>query len=189
MTARAQALDPLEPMVHALSSQVAYQARDYPDALAQSQVAIGLDPEFWIGHVMRGQALMQLGQLESALAALATAGRFSDYNSKTMSFRGHLLASAGREAEAREVLQALETVSREKYVPPYAMAFITLGLGDKDATFAWLERALAVHDVHLIFLTVDPKWDPLREDPRFKSILDRCDFMRTAGLERTSSRP
>ena len=104
-----------------------------------------------------------------------------------MSFRGHVLASAGREAEAREVLKTLEAASRERYVPKYAMAFITLGLGDKDATFEWLERALAEHDVHLMFLTVDPKWDPLREDPRFKSILKRCDFMRTAGLERTSS--
>ena len=184
MTERAQALDPLDPLVPALSSQVAYQARDYPRALEQSQAAIGLDGEFWIGHVMRGQALMQLGQLDAALEALTTAGRFSNYNSKTMSFRGHVLASAGRASEAREVLQALETVSREKYVPPYAMAFITLGLGDKDATFAWLERALAAHDVHLMFLTVDPKWDPLRDDPRFKSILKRCDFMRTAGLER-----
>ena len=82
-----------------------------------------------------------------------------------MSFRGHLLASAGREAEARDVLKALETVSGEKYVPKYTMAFVTLGLGEKDATFEWLERALAEHDVHLIFLTVDPKWDPLREDP------------------------
>ena len=98
-----------------------------------------------------------------------------------MSFRGHLLASTGREAEAREVLKTLESVSRERYVPPYAMAFITLGLGDTDATFAWLERALAAHDVHLIFLTADPKWDSLRKDPRFTSILDRCDFMRTAG--------
>ena len=64
------------------------------------------------------------------------------------------------------------------------MAFITLGLGEKDATFEWLERALAEHDVHLMFLTVDPKWAPLREDPRFKSILKRCDFMRTASSGR-----
>ena len=187
MTARARALDPFDPLMHALSSQVAYQAGDYREALEQSQLAIGLDAEFWIGHVMRGQALRQLGQLDRALEALTTAGRFSNYNSKTMSFRGHLLASAGRAAEAREVLKTFETVSSGgKYVPPYTMAFITLGLGDKDATFELLERALAAHDVHLMFLTVDPMWDPLRQDPRFKSVLDRCDFMRTAGLERTA---
>ena len=187
MTARARALDPFDPLMHALSSQVAYQAGDYREALEQSQLAIGLDAEFWIGHVMRGQALRQLGQLDRALEALTTAGRFSNYNSKTMSFRGHLLASAGRTAEAREVLKTFETASSGgKYVPPYAMAFITLGLGDKDATFEWLERALAAHDVHLMFLTVDPKWDPLRQDPRFTSVLGRCDFMRTAGLERTA---
>jgi TolB-like protein/DNA-binding winged helix-turn-helix (wHTH) protein/Flp pilus assembly protein TadD len=189
MTARARALDPFNPLMPALSSQVAYQAGDYPDALEQAQLAIGLDAEFWIGHVTHGQALMQLGELDRALEALTTAGRFSNYNSKTMSFRGHLLASAGRTAEAREVLKTLETVSSGgKYVPPYAMAFITLGLGDKDATFEWLERALEKHDVHLMFLTVDPMWDPLRQDPRFTSILDRCDFMRTAGVERTAPR-
>ena len=186
MTARARALDPFDPLMPALSSQVAYQAGDYPAALELSNLAIGLDAEFWIGHVMRGQALRQLGQLDAALEALTTAGRFSNYNSKTMSFRGHLLASAGRAPEARDVLRTLETASRERYVPPYAMAFITLGLGDTDATFEWLERALSAHDVHMIFLTVDPKWDPLRQDPRFRSLLDRCDFMRTAGVERTA---
>ncbi len=75
------------------------------------------------------------------------------------------------------MLRALETVAKERYVPPYAMAFITLGLGEKDATFEWLERALAAHDVHLMFLTVDPKWDPLRQDPRFKALLAKCDFV------------
>ena len=65
MTARAQALDPFDPLVPALSSQVAYQAGDYPEALEQAQLAIGIDAEFWIGHVMRGQALMQLGQLDA----------------------------------------------------------------------------------------------------------------------------
>jgi TolB-like protein/Tfp pilus assembly protein PilF len=176
MCLRAQAIDPLDPLVHAMSSQVAYQAGDYASALEQAQLAIGLDAEFWIGHVMRGQALLQLGQLDQALEALTTAGRFSNYNSKTTSFRGYLLASAGRTSEAREVLRTLETVSRERYVPPYAMAFITLGLGDKDATFEWLERALAARDVHLIFLTADPKWDPLRQDPRFKALLAKCGF-------------
>ena len=44
--------------------------------------------------------------------------------------------------------------------------------------FAALEAALLARDVHLIFLTVDPKWDPYRRDPRFTGILERCAFMR-----------
>ncbi len=85
------------------------------------------------------------------------------------------------------MLGALEAVSRERYVPPYAMALITAGLGDKDATFAWLDRAYDARDVHLMFLTVDPKWDPFRADARFQSLLERCDFMRTAAQRHRSS--
>jgi hypothetical protein len=56
------------------------------------------------------------------------------------------------------------------------MAFVTLGLDDKDATFEWLDRALIARDVHLMFLTADPNWDPLRQDPRFKALLAKCGF-------------
>ena len=43
---------------------------------------------------------------------------------------------------------------------------IYAGLAQPDAVFAWLQRAHAVRDVHLMFLTVDPKWDPYRADPK-----------------------
>ena len=64
-------------------------------------------------------------------------------------------------------------------MPPYTFALIHAGLGEPDAVFAWLDRAYAARDVHLIYLTVDPKWDRYRNDPRFAALLARCDFMRT----------
>ena len=54
---RGRELDPLNPLLYALSSQVAFQARDYAGALQHANRAIALDQEFWIGHQMRGQAL------------------------------------------------------------------------------------------------------------------------------------
>ena len=86
-TRRARELDPLSASMPALSSQVAFQARDYRAALEYARQAIVLDPEFWIGHMMRGQALEQLGEHESALEALTTAARFSGENSKALSLR------------------------------------------------------------------------------------------------------
>jgi TolB-like protein/DNA-binding winged helix-turn-helix (wHTH) protein/Flp pilus assembly protein TadD len=173
---RARELDPLNPLSYALSSQVAFQARDYHGALQHANRAVALDQEFWIGHQMRGQALEQLGDNDSALKALATAARLSGQNSKPISLTGYILGRSGRTAEARDLLGALETASRNQYVPPYALALVHAGLGDVDATFESLERAYAVRDVHLIFLTVDAKWDRYRTDPRFGNLLARCGF-------------
>ncbi len=173
---RGRELDPLNPLSYGLSSQVAFQARDYAGALQHANRAIALDQEFWIGHQMRGQALEELGDHDLALKALATAARLSGQNSKPISLTGYILGRSGRTAEARDLLGALEMASRQRYVPPYALALVHAGLGDADATFEWLNRAYAARDVHLMFLTVDVKWDRYRSDPRFGELLARCGF-------------
>ena len=173
---RARELDPLNPLSYALSSQVAFQARDYAGALQHASRAIALDQEFWIGHQMRGQALEQLGDHDLAVKVLATAARLSGQNSKAISLTGYILGRSGRTAEARDLLGALEMASRQRYVPPYALALVHAGLGDADAAFEWLDRAYAARDVHLMFLTVDVKWDRYRTDPRFGDLLARCGF-------------
>jgi TolB-like protein/DNA-binding winged helix-turn-helix (wHTH) protein/Flp pilus assembly protein TadD len=173
---RARELDPLDPLSYALSSQVAFQARDYAGALQHANRAIALDQEFWIGHQMRGQALEQLGDDDLALTALATAARLSGQNSKALSLTGYILGRSGRTAEARDLLAALELASGQRYVPPYALALVHAGVGDADAAFEWLDRAYAARDVHLMFLTVDVKWDRYRTDPRFADLLARCGF-------------
>jgi TolB-like protein/Flp pilus assembly protein TadD len=177
---RAREVEPLNAMVHAMSSQVAFQGRDYPAAVEHARQAIIVDPEFWIGHVQLGQAYEQLGRSDPAFEALMNAGRFSDGNSKAMSFRGHLLAKLGRVDEARDLLRTLEAVSRDRYVPPHAMALVHVGLGARDAVFEWLDRAYEARDVHLIFLPVDPRWDAYRADPRFGALLARCGFASAA---------
>jgi hypothetical protein len=110
------------------------------------------------------------------LEALRDATRFSGGNSKAISLRGYLLAKTGRANDAREVMRQLEANSRERYVPPYALALVHAGLGEREAVFEWLDKAYGARDAHLIYLPVDPKWDPYRTDPRFVALLARCGF-------------
>ena len=173
---RARELDPLVAVEHALSAQVAFVARDYAAAVQFARQAIVVDPEFWIGLFQLGQALVQFGESEQALDALNNAGRFCGGNSKPISLRGYVFAKLGRTNEALEVLQTLEAIARERYVPPYAMAQVHLGLGQQEQALDWLDRAFEVHDVHLVLLPADPKWDPVRGHARFVALLKRCAF-------------
>ncbi len=170
-------LEPLDPMYQALASQVAFQAGDYASAADYAQQALNIEPDFWIGFLQLGQAYVGEGKTDLALKALMEAERRSGgSNSKVLSLKGYALAKAGKATEAREVLKTLHTLADDHYVPPYAMALVHAGLGERDLVFQWLDRAFAKRDVHLIFLPVDSKWDPYRADPRFQKILERCGF-------------
>ncbi|MEP6917743.1 MAG: hypothetical protein ABJC89_18990 [Acidobacteriota bacterium] len=172
---RARELDPLDPMTHALSSQVAFQGRSYSAAIDHAHRAIHFGPNFWAGYMQLGQAYAQTGKTELALDALVTGARLSHDNSKPVSLRGYLLGKIGRVEEARGVLRSLESHAGE-YVPPYAMALVHAGLDGREAVFEWLETAYRAHDVHLMYLPVDVKWDPYRTDPRFVALLEKCGF-------------
>ena len=173
---RARELDPLDAVIEALSAQVAFQGRDALAARHHARQAIALDPNLWIGYIQLAQAYEGAGDHELALEAIADADQFGGGNSKIASLRGYVLATLGRTDAAREAVRALDAASRGRYVPPYAIALIYAGLGERDAMFDYLERAFAARDVHLMYLPVDMKWDPYRSDPRFVALLARCRF-------------
>jgi TolB-like protein/Flp pilus assembly protein TadD len=173
---RARELDPLNPMNHALSSHAAFLGGDYRGAVPFARQAIVIDPTFWIGHFLLAQAAERLQEDDLALEELAQAERFSGGNSKALGLRGFLLATRGRQDEAREVLRAIDVAAAARYVPPCAAALVHAGLGEADAVFERLERAYAARDVHLVYLRADPKWDRVRGDARFLALLERCGF-------------
>lgn len=172
---RARELDPLYVMHQSLSSQIAFAARDYSTALHFARQAIAVDPEFWIAQLHLAQILTELGEYQPALAALSNAGKLG-VNSKVIALRGYVFARMGQIDEAGEVMNTLLAISKERYVPPYAMALVQAGLCHRDLALHWLERCYSARDVHLIFLTIDPKWDAFRDDERFTGLLERCGF-------------
>jgi len=174
---RARTLEPLHAAHQALSAQVAFNAGDYASAVQFARQAIVVDPGFWVGHLQLAQALEQSRQGDLALDALQNAWQSSGGNSKVSALRAYILAKLGRVQETHEILSMLESLPPDRYVPPYAKALIHAGLGNRAEALGWLERAYEMHDVHLLFLPVDPKWDEFRGDAGFLGLLHRCDFV------------
>jgi tetratricopeptide (TPR) repeat protein len=131
-------------------------------------------PDFWVGHYQLAQACEQRGEHDLALEALAKAAAFGGDNSKVLSLRGYVLGKIGRRVEALAVLRTLESLSRDRFVPPQALALVHVAIGDDDAVFRNLDAAVDAHDVHVVLLPGDPKWDSCRADPRFAAVLRRC---------------
>jgi serine/threonine protein kinase/tetratricopeptide (TPR) repeat protein len=170
----ARELDPLNLRTSALEGQFLIHAGRTDEALARLQKTLELDPNFWFAHMFASSAYIEKGMFAEAVAE-ARRARESGVSSP-ISFLGYALAKSGKPAEARAVLEELLKRSAERYVPPYNIAMIYNGLGERDETLDWLERAYQQRDQKLVFLKVEPKWNNLRGDPRFQDLLHRVGF-------------
>ena len=88
---------------------------------------------------------------------------------------GYAYAMEGRRADALRVLDQLNELSEQKYVPALPRALIYTGLGDKDQALEWLEKAVEECSSLIVICALNafPAWDPLRSDPRFQDLLRR----------------
>ena len=50
------------------------------------------------------------------------------------------------------------------------IARIYLGLGETDQAIEWLRKGLQERSYWMVFLKMDPVWDPIRDDPRFREL-------------------
>jgi hypothetical protein len=86
---------------------------------------------------------------------------------------GYTSAVWGKRSEALKNLRELKELSKHKYVRPYAIATIYVGLGEKDLALAWLQKAVADRSIPLPFLKTDEEFASLRSDPRYRELLNR----------------
>lgn len=82
-------------------------------------------------------------------------------------------ARAGRADDALRIRHDLERLSAHQYVAPLAFSDIAMGLGDRELAFAWLARAMAVHDDFMVTVGVDHHHFDLHDDGRFQDMMRR----------------
>ena len=93
-----------------------------------------------------------------------------------LSVLGNAYAAAGRLSEAGSILEELHELSRQQEVPAFYFAIVYVALGEKERTIEALQQAYAERFGLLVFLKVEPMWDPLRSDPRFQDLVRRMNF-------------
>ncbi len=166
----AQEFDPLSPFAAADVGYPLYYARQYDEAIKHYRRGLELDPKFSWGHLWIGQVYVQRGMYNEAIDEINQAIQLSGGDTRARATLGYAFAVAGRRDDAIKVLNELKNLSNERYVSPYFMALIYVGLGDDHQAVAWLEKASEERQSYLILMKAEPVFDRLRADPGFQAI-------------------
>ena len=170
---KAMSLDPLSPDHSGWLSRFQLYARDFAGAIAQARKTIELDENYVRAYLYIGSANLGQGEYDKALEW------FRRGQSLAKSVRSYdalivlALAKLGRNDEAEEILTRLEEESKRQYIRSEILAMGYAAVERFDQAFASLERAFEARSAGLIYLHVDPGYEPLRSDPRFGDLVGR----------------
>lgn len=169
----AQSLDPVSSIIAREVASIHYYRRDYEAALAHCDHAIELNPHFPHAYFVLSLVQEKLGDVDEALAALLRGAQLAPKSPRMIAALGRAMAMSGRPDDALQALSKLDELERTRHVSAWERAILYLGLRDYDNCFAQLDVAFQDRFFDLTLLGVDPRFDDLREDPRFITLLQR----------------
>jgi serine/threonine protein kinase/tetratricopeptide (TPR) repeat protein len=170
---QAERLDPLDLQVKTQIGYVHHFRHDLDRAIAQFEKVVALESSFAFAHYALGDALTQRGQFDRAIAELDKSIELGGRSVNHVGVLGYAYARSGNRERAKEHLDELNARGAAGYVSPMWFGLVHLGLSDLDGLFHSLNRAFEERDGSLILITAAVEFDPVREDPRFKTLLER----------------
>ncbi len=177
---KAVALDNSPGMQTGLGS-ILYFGRDWPRMIRDLTLTTKEHPNFAYAYDWLGMAYVQEERFDESIATYEKAVELSGGLAEIVAGLGHAYGLAGKEAEAREVLQKLLALDERWYVPPVQIAYVYVGLGEHENALRMLQRASTEHSWELVFLREEPWFDPLRDDSRFQALQASLNFPQAAG--------
>jgi TolB-like protein/DNA-binding winged helix-turn-helix (wHTH) protein/tetratricopeptide (TPR) repeat protein len=166
----ARRVDPLSPVSYLHIGLGKYFARDYNAAIQEFRKALDLDPNFVMAYRWLGVTYARTGAFEEGISTCQRAQDLGD-NWMSIAMLGYAQAAAGRKQAALASADRLIKLSKSAYVSPYLIAAIYSGLGEKESTFKWLDKAYAERNASLPFIAVHGWFDSLRDDRRFDRLV------------------
>jgi TolB-like protein/Tfp pilus assembly protein PilF len=169
-------LDPLSLIGRLIRVTVLLISYQHERTLEAARQLLELDPSAYWAYLAIGSTYRDQRLFGEAIAAYRKAVEVSGESAPMLSWLGHTLGLSGNTSEARALLQRLYRKAQEGYVPPTSFAWVHLGLGETDAAFEWLNRAVEECDQLLMPIKSYHFLDPIRTDPRFAALLRKMNL-------------
>ena len=171
-SARTVELEPMDALIGSHHALMYYYARDYDKAIKQLDKVRAFETRQPFEHFIRGQCYSVVGKFEEAIAEQKLAHEL--FSAPWSHARlAYAYAIAGDKQNALSILESLKKESTTRYVASDVVASVYVALHDNDRAFEYLEKAVNERAAWMVWIKVDPIWDPIRKDARYAAILKK----------------
>lgn len=167
---RARELDPLSLMLNMGAADSFFFARQYDRAIQHLQALLEQEPLFFPAHFSLGRICLENGGYGEAIASFEKAVQYSR-NQEALAPLAHAYALAGKTEKARALVEEMTSSSAGRYPASPMIARAYIGLGEYELALDWLQKGFEERSYWMVFLKMDPVYDPIRSHPRFKELL------------------
>ncbi|HEY0050423.1 MAG TPA: protein kinase [Pyrinomonadaceae bacterium] len=200
---KALELDPFSLSINADYGKYLYLARRFDEAAAAYRKTLELEPNYARAHLELGLVLAQQKQYEAAIREINRSAALSPQrgaslienkpnetnetatletslsvngNVRAIAALGYVYGASGQRAQALEQIRQLQKLAQNRYVSPYYLAVVYAGLKEKDKALDELEKSLEKRFNALVFLRVEPIFNDLQNERRFRKITETMDL-------------
>ena len=157
-----------------------YYLKQYDDAIKTALTTLELDPGFVPVHRLLSLIYTGKGMYEEAIRENKRWGELTGNKVKTDVSLAHILASAGRRDEAKKIIEDTGVENMLSSNDYRGVALVYTALEDKEAAFEWLEKSFEKHEESLCSIGIDPKFDFIRNEPRFRELIKKIGVLQVS---------
>ncbi|MEO8678883.1 MAG: protein kinase [Vicinamibacterales bacterium] len=172
-------LDPLALAIKTSVGMNSYFAGEYDAAVRELSKTLELDEGFGMAHFVLGATYTEMSRYADAFVELAAAVSLSGRSPEILAAVGYLHGMSGDVDAARDILDEMSRLARERYVSPARLAQVHVALGERAEALDRLEAAHAERAADLAWLGVRPVFASLRREPRFGAMLSQMGLARS----------
>jgi eukaryotic-like serine/threonine-protein kinase len=169
-------VDPLAMITNQMLGNAYVNARKYDLAIIQYRKALELHPNNATLLYHLGWAYVYSQDYEKGRQALTNSLALEGLDPQLSPDIAFVSGRIGKKAESKRILARVSDLARTYDVSPGLIAIIHIGLDEPEQALTWLEKAYRQHSPMMAWLKADPRFDSIRQQPRFENL------MRSVGL-------
>lgn len=173
---RARQIDPVSPAVNVVEAHVLFYGRQYEAALEKLAKLQEMEGDFPPIYWTRAHVYEALGKQDEACQNMLKTFDLGSGHVPWFAELETVRVRSGWRAAWEQWIQGMLDPKSPGYIQPYYLVEPYVDLGRDEEAITWLGRAAEAHDVEIVFIKVDPRFDRLRANPRFHEIVQSLNF-------------